>query len=54
MEKKKRGTPDNAISTENPGKKTPVIIQLDDEDLAQVVGAARCPPATIVKIPGEE
>ena len=49
MEKKDKNQTVN--TTKNQGKKTPVIIQLTDDDLESVVGAARCPPSTeIVEI----
>ena len=54
MEKKKKVTSDHATSTEHAGKKVPVIIELVDEDLESVVGAARCPPATVIKPPIDE
>jgi hypothetical protein len=54
MEKKNRVTSDNAIGKEHAGKKTPVIIELTDEDLGSVVGAARCPPSTFIKSPIDE
>lgn len=49
MEKKKR-VQHKPTDTTNPAKKSPVIIQLTDDDLDTVVGgsdnilAARCPP----------
>jgi hypothetical protein len=44
MEKHKKPSPGQASQTEV--KKTPVIIQLTDEELEEVVGAGRCPPST--------
>lgn len=32
--------------TDKQDKKTPVIIQLTDDDLEEVIGAGRCPPET--------
>lgn len=54
MEKKKRTTPKSSTTPGAPAKKAPRIIQLTEDDLQHVVGAARCPPATVIIMPDDE
>jgi hypothetical protein len=50
MEKQQKPSAGQGEASQAEVKKTPVIIQLTDDQLEEVVGAGRCPPSFLAEL----